>query len=529
VGQDQEAGANKHGRDAAPLAADALARESRAIVIALLDRLRQRVINALMEAGLSEDIAVRAADDAVDVLAASIADGERAARIVQAALERLQSGGGAAGSGLLGLAARGLVIAIDMSSGSVQITPPEIGVRNGAHAGAADPHLLHLLDFTDGEEGTAAPLAAAFAAIRAAAAEFPTARPGPSAPPSGKLAILPDAFGAALSARLAAAAPAMLAARPDLPAEISRVIVRAIAVATPAAQRPAPAEISRAIASLASAPVVQGNAGEIRLESPDLAVTVKPASGAITVRVGQAFVAFAPASLPAIAALPGAAVAPTVDLAPLPINDISPNIPIGKILERPSGIPFVPPEISDLPHNNDRPGPDAPGHRRDHAPLPGHASAIGEAELFSAFEKLRTHTVLRSVESAEAAEAGARLSRFTLDVAAEIGDAMPTAVPADAPGRFGRARTAASAGDPVPPREAGHPDASAMKPPVLPAWHAAGLLPGGVAAPAEPAAPAKRKKRPALPYHQDATDDSFTRELPKDFEGVVYASVFVSV
>ncbi len=530
AGHDQEAGARRNGRDPAPLAADALARESRAIAAALLDQLRQRVLASLVEAGLPENVAVRAAEEAVAVLANSIADnGENAARIVQAALERLQSGAAAPSNGLLSFAARGLVVAVDTETGAIDVTPPQVGVRAASTPRPADIGLPHLLDVTDGDEKAATPLAAAFAAIRAAAAEAPSAIAKAPSPVPGGLAILPDAFAAALGARLAAVAPNVLNAHPDASAAISRVIVRAIAATAPPSERPAPGEISRSIAALQPAAPGRSTSGDVRLESDGLSVRVRPSTGAVTVRVGQTSVAFAPASLPANAELPGTAVAVPLEVASRPVDEIASNFRVGPLLDRSTGLPFVPPAISDL-SASDRPISGSPAHRPEHAPLPGQAaSAVEEAELFGIFEKLRTAAVLRSVEATEAAETGTGISRFTFDIAAEIGDAVPSAAPVVAPGRFGRSRPAPAVGDPGPNRPDGHTDAATTKPPLLPAWHAAGLLPGAAAAPAEQPQPVRRKKRPSLPYRHDAADDALTREMPQDFEGVVYASVFVSV
>jgi hypothetical protein len=69
----------------------------------------------------------------------------------------------------------------------------------------------------------------------------------------------------------------------------------------------------------------------------------------------------------------------------------------------------------------------------------------------------------------------------------------------------------------------GYADATANLVPVLPPMYAAGRL----AAPADPAKP-RRVKPLRRRYQSLPPEDSFTREMPAGFEGLVFSSVVLS-
>ena len=535
---DQEAGAQNDGRSAARAADETLARETRTVVTALLDLLRQRVLAALLEAGLPDALAHESASRAVSALANALADdGEHAARIVQAVLDRLDAGKAVSDRALLQIAARGLTIVVNQATGRIDITGPDIRLEAATHAartaGAGEsPH--HLLDFTDGNEAKIAPVVAAFEAVRAAAtgAAEPGARTDSVAvATTTALVVAPNAFTAAIARQIETHAPGFAGTATDTAAAVSRIVATALPGAPVASGEFAIRTVVDAIGTLRPAPAEHGDAGDdvgngatIRLSSPALGIAFRPADGSVTVRIADRIVAFSPASLPVLASVPGhAATNIAISAASLPIREISPGMPAGVVLDEPTGVPFVPPEFDEFPSHRE-----APTNGRN--PPAGHAALRQSAEddllRLTNSAAMQNATILRSIERSATPEATAGITRISLDLNAVVGGAPTAAAPAERIGRLGRSVPAPAQGENGAKAPQGYTDAASSKPPVLPAWHALGSL--AAPAPAQPEA-ARPKKLPPRAYRRQLQDDAFTRDMLADYEGLVFSSVVFSV
>lgn len=530
---------------------DTLARDARATADALLNVLRSRVLSALTGLGVPDEIALKAADTATVQLATALAGESRhAVEIVHALLEQLQ-GGPAAGNStsperLLQLVAKGLTVIIDHQTGDVRVTPPRIDIAPGAaRSSPSTPH--HLLDFTDYSAEKAAPVLQALGAVQSAAnaaiaaagsaiAQPVTAGPGPSA-----VVVAPDAFVNSLTTPLAAALAAAPAAPfanvsvPDAALIVSRALSQVVsttlnnAIASP--NTVPVSEIMTAVRQLQ--PVATPNASaeaepdaRIVLSAGKVSVAFDTQNGAIAVQVGNHVTAYAPASLPATAAIAGG-VLPALDAASLPIRDISPRLPAGKILDRPSGVPFIPPAF-DQPLT---PGTPHPAGQTPTSHQPAQNAAAGAARTMDETLRhlgpgvMRNATVLRNVGAMAGADIPA-LTRIALDISAEIAPGAPVAVNPPQIGKFGLPKPAPAQTENGPVMKQGYADASANLAPVVPAVHMHGQLP-----------PEQRKKMPKqqqkrLPagkYESLAIEDAFSRDMPAAHQGLVFSSVVFSV
>ena len=508
-----------------------LVRESRAAVTALLELLYRRVHDSLADFGVDAETADRAAMRAVAELAATIGrESVHAARLVQAVLDRMDLRDSAVTAPpLLHIAARGLTIVIDRGNGTIDVTLPAVEIQTNGAAGAVSrpelPH--HLLDFTDADARQAAPAIAALSAVQAAASDAGRlAAAGTFAPPQGgpqsstrssATVVAPNAFAAPVAARLAQLLPGTPATA-DVGSTVSRVIAAAVTAALPAGDGPSVKSAVDAIASLNRIDAAPGQSrGRLLFASGDLRIGLQPADGAVTVAVGKRIVAVAPASLPANSLFSGTP--PVLDAASLPVKDISPTLPVGRVLDRPVGVPFVPPEIGSIPAAP--PATPAETHRAPAAS--GHAPAQSD-DAFRLLDRgaARNAVILRGVDVAMRPETGASVARMTLDISADFGPAPTSASPTETFGKLGRTPRTPLQGEPGPVMEKGYADAAAHLIPVLPAWHAAAPLPPADARPS-------RRKKPPHAYGNGSADDAFTRETPRDHEGLVFSSVVFSV
>lgn len=526
---DQEAARNPGEPAAARIADDTLARKAGETVAALLEILHDRVRTALASVGVPEALAEDAARQAVARLAEAIAShGEHAAKIVQAVLDNLASGNAPSDDALLHLAARGLTVAIDRLTGAVEVSAPDIDIRPATQPGTARPapaSVHHLLDVTDGDTANAAPLLAALDAVHAAVSGAADGRfvPAGGLAPAAALAIAPEALAAALAPRIAPHLDGTDAAARQAASTVSRVI--AAAMATPTDTRTVP--LDRVVAAAGALEAAPGDAlagdGRVVLASKDLSVALQPRDGSVTVRLGARVVAFAPASLPPATA--GAAPPPGIEAASLPIRDISPSIPAGTVLDEPTGVPFVPPEISDMPPPDPRKPADAPP-RAPSGPA-ANADAVETARLQATASRANL-TVLRAIEVHAAADGSAAITRVAFDLSAAIAAGPTAAARPEAHGRLGRSEAAPAQSEKGPVLENGYTDATASRLPVLPAWVAGAFLP-------EPDRREPERRKPARPPQRthaeesEPADDTFSREVPAGYQGPVQSSVGFSV
>lgn len=526
---------------------DTLARDARATVDALLALLHSRVLAALAGLGTPDETARKAADAATAQLAAAFAAESRlAVEIVHALLERADDA--ASPDHLLRIVARGLTVLIDHQSGAVQVTPPRIDIAPVAGAPtASEPH--HLVDFTDSDAEKVTPVLMALSAVQSAAAAAIAAadtvpRPlaaGSAGPAAAPVIVAPDAFVKPLTAPIAAAlatvpdAPFANLSAPDAASIVSRALSQVVSTTLNNAAVSATAvpvgEVMAAVRHLqpVAGPPASGDAGadsRIVLASGRVSVAFDPGNGAITVQVGDRVTAYAPASIAANGApLPG------LDAASLPDQRISSRLPVGIVVDRPSGVPFIPPEF-DPPDAPAKPGaPTAPATPpADRKPGQNAAAAAATLAAEQALRHLdhaamRNATVLRGVGAAAGAELPA-LARIALDISAEIAPGAPVAVNPPVIGKFGLPKPAPAQTEPGPVMKHGYADASANQVPVLPAVHLQGHLP-----PENRRKMAKKqqKRLPAGKYETVALDDAFTRDMPPGHQGLVFSSVVFSV
>ena len=550
------------GEQAAPEAqADeaAVVRDSKAAVEALLDLLHARVLAALTEAGLAAPVATAAADEAAAMLANAIAtDSRHAAQIVHAVTEKLLAGEDFAAPALLHLAARGLTVVVDPALGNprvaldaLEIAPPE-GVDPAPHH--------HLVDFTDGHSDDAAPILRVLAEVRETALAAVRRDPAAAGETAARRAaalpqaiVAPGVFAEALRGKIA---PELVAQ--GYPAEaagpyanaVSRLLVAALAQAetphgfgTLAAAHEAISRLSPAgepAAAPAAAPAESGAgaapaasaAGRIVLASGPLAVVVAPRDGAITVRIANQAVAVAPASLAPATAW----IAPLADVDALPLPEIPGARRAASPVSVEAAVPL--PAVAGLPaHAARNPAADeADGPAKPDVDTAKAAAAALDAETIRLIETAvaRNATLFRALLAAPSDGAPGRM-RISLDIGAYVGAAPPVPVDTARLGRFGLPHHAPTQGEKGPVHADGHEDATATKPPVVPAWHALGEMPRLTGH----KLPKPESRHRKLSYRNDAhaeadadalptPDDAFTRDMPEGFEGLVVKSVKVS-
>ena len=354
---EQEAARHNADPRTAPVAdSGALAREARETVQQILEMMRVRVLTALLDLDVPHADATTAAQTAASQLANAIAvDGRHAAEIVHALLERSLTASTDPAESLLLMTARNLTVIVDHETGDIRIELPTAKVKPVARP-VSGTDSLHLIDFTDRSPTQAAPALAALGAVQETARDagvFISSETAPGRPQSSNLLVAPSVFGEAVADRLSvlvrdgSVAPD-IAVR-DIAAAVSRIATATFAGAPDITKIPV-AELVSSLSRLeVVSPVPTGDtgAGKIVLNHGHVSLVADSGSGAVTVRIGQRVTAFAPASLsnPATAHSP----LPQLDVLPLPIHDIPASLPVGKVVETPGGLPFVPPEISDLP------------------------------------------------------------------------------------------------------------------------------------------------------------------------------------
>jgi hypothetical protein len=502
---------------------DTLARDARATVEALLNLLRSRVLSALTDLGISQEIALKAANSATVQLAGALAGESRhGAEIVHALLEKIQAGQSGGPEKLLQLAARGLTVLIDHQTGDVRITAPRIDVLPSAGAaapGRSTPH--HLLDFTDRNTQKAAPVLQALGEVQSVARniiatlEGNTAPPAPAVTPPSAVIVAPDAFVTALTVPLTAALRNTPAASttpytaPDAAQAISRALSGVIATTlnntVTAGNTVSVGEVMTAVRHLQ--PVeASGNDAKIVLSADKVSVALDTRNGAITVQVGNRVTAYAPASLPQ----PGTAIAPLegIAVASIPVDNISSRLPVGKILDQPAGVPFIPPAF-DKPVLPATPPP--PGQAPTATPPAQNAAAIAADETLRHLDPAaaRNATILRSIGPAPAADIPA-LTRIALDISAEVAPGAPVAINAPVIGKFGLPRPAPAQTENGPVLKHGYADASANLPPVLPAVH----MRGEVAPEDRRRAPKRKQQQKQLPPPENTRPSRWMTRSP---------------
>jgi len=525
-------------------AQEKLARSARETVTALLDLLRSRVAAALIDLGVPETLALKAADSAAAQLAAALAgDSRNAAEIVHALLDRLQSGAPESNHALLNIVANGITVVIDHESGDLRVTPPQISVTPTAPAANTASPASHLLDVTDSSAEKAAPVLRALDAVHATANAYaddiaagPSAKTIASTSPAAVF-IAPTAFVDALVPPLTAALqengtpPAIVG---DSARKISALLSRAVAttinltaeISSPAAAIPA-TEIMAAVARLKPVPLEDAaNTGAgsrpILLAAGRIAVAIDTANGAVTVQVGNRITSYAVTSAASpISAIPPL---PEIEAATLPVLDIPSGLHPGKVLDLPAGTPFVPPEIDDMPPVR------APHVPEPKKPLPTSASSAGA--IARALEEtlqhldpraLRNATIVHGMEAPSTSDMPA-LTRIALDLTAEIGPGLQNAVVPPPLGKLGLPQPAPGQTAAGPVRKNGYTDAAANLVPVLPPTYRRGDLIARQKKKAD-------KKQRLLPgqYQNVLGDDAMTRDMPPEHQGLVFSSVVFSV
>lgn len=504
----------------------ALAREARETVERVLETMRLRVLTALLDLDIPHPVASAAAQTAAAELANAISvDGRHAAEIVHALLERSLQTKSDPTASLLLMTARNLTVILDHDTGEVRIDLPATEIKPVQAPGPGlENH--HLIDFTDRSPAQAAPALAALAAVQETArnaAASPASSSGEARTLRSALRVEPAVFRDTIADRLTVLVKAG-AITPTIPIPDVTIALSQIAAATfagsPVASEVPVAEVVSSLSLLEKVnqqPTANATSGGILLSHGRVSVAADLQSGAVTLRIGQRVTAFAPASLsnPATAQAP----LPQLDVLPLPIQDIPASLPVGKVVDIPGGLPFVPPEISDLPTPGTPPAPaqtpDAGKANRTANATP--ASIENEPARMLDPAALKNATVVKQVEISSQGEQ-ARLTRVSLDMSAEISPGAHAAQQPAPVGGFGLPRPAPATGEdgPIVPR--GFTDASANLIPVLPAFHSRGLLP-------EAEKKAKPRKLPKNQYDQVLLEDSFRRDTPEGHEGLVFSAV----
>lgn len=526
-------------------AQEKLAQSARETVTALLDLLRVRVANALIELGVPETLALKAADTAAAQLATVIAgDSRHAAEIVHALLDRIQTGASDNTGQLLNMTAKGLTVIIDHASGDIRITPPRLDVTPVAPATPAVAPAPHILDVTDYSAEKASPALQALTVVQSTASAYAenaiTSAGGATVenPLPTALVVAPASFVEALVAPLTAALEITHSPQlsvPDTARALSAALSRAVAATvntTAAAGNAIPAtEIMTAVGQLQAVtgePSRNEAPGRIVLAAGKLAVAIDPANSAITVQLGNRVSTYAVGSV----ASPIAAIAPLpeIETAALPILDIPAGLPVGQVIDVPGATPFVPPEISDMPPTG---APQAPGQKTP-PPAPAQSTAAASSTAALALEEglqhldpaaLRNATIVRGMEAPTGSDLPG-LTRIALDLTAEIGPGTAGALAPQPIGKLGLPQVAPQQTAPGPVMKNGYPDAAANLVPVLPPTYRRGDLA------ARPRKKTDKKKQAQLPSGQYPTvmiEDAMDRDMPAGHQGLVFSSVVFSV
>lgn len=517
-------------------------------ITALLDLLRARVAAALLELGLPEALALKAADNAAAQLATTIAgDTRHAAEIVHALLDRLNAGAPDTADTLLNIVAKGMTIVIDHQTGDVRVTPPRIDVVSVASVKSAAAAPQHLLDVTDYSAEKATPVLQALNTVQSTASAYAqdvksgAAAPFVAGPTPAALLVAPTAFIEALTAPLTAALQTTAVqagstpqlAVTDTAKNISTVLSRAVATTintTFAAGNDIPVtEVMTAVSQLK--PVMSQSSGgsdtdsgRLVLAAGNLAVAIDTTNSAITVQVGNRITTYAVGS----AASPIAAIAPLpeIEAASLPILDIPAGLPIGRVLDLPVGTPFIPPEISDMPPAV---RPKIPGSQK---PLPASAQWAGSVAL--ALEEtmqhldpaaLRNATIVRGMEAPSGPDLPG-LTRISLDLTAEIGPGTQGAIVPPPMGKLGLPQPAPHQTAAGPVMKNGYTDAAANLVPVLPPTYRRGDL---ISKSKKKSDKKKQQQLPSGQYQNVMIEDAMTRDMPAGHQGLVFSSVVFSV
>lgn len=540
--------AARHKADTTPVtnpAQDKLAQSARETVTALLDLLRVRVANALIELGVPETLALKAADTAAAQLATAIAgDSRHAAEIVHALLDRMQTGAPDNTGRLLNMTAKGLTVIIDHGTGDVRITPPRLDVTPVAPATPAVAPAPHILDVTDYSAEKASPALQALNVVQSTASAYAQnagtaarATTAANTVPTA-LVVAPASFVDTLVAPLSAALESTQSAQlsvPDTAKALSTALSRAMATTvntTSAAGNVIPAtEIMTAIGQLQAVtdgPSTNGAPGRIVLAAGKLAVAIDSANSAITIQLGNRVSTYAVGSV----ASPIAAIAPLpeIETAALPVLDIPAGLPVGKILDVPGATLFVPPEISDIPP----PGASQTPGRKTPPPAPAQSTAAASSTAALALEEglqhldpaaLRNATIVQGMEAPSGSDLPG-LTRIALDLTAEIGPGTAGALAPQPVGKLGLPQVAPQQSAAGPVMKNGYTDAAANLVPVLPPTFRRGDLT------AQPRKKSEKKKQKQLPSGQYPTvmiEDAMGRDMPAGHQGLVFSSVVFSV
>ena len=524
-----------------------LAQSARETVTALIDLLRARVATALIDLGVPETLALKAAAGAAAQLAITIAgDSRNAAEIVHALLDRLQSGAPDTARALLNIVANGITAVIDHETGDVHVTAPRINVTPSATAANTASPAHHLLDVTDYSAEKATPVLQALSAVQSTANAYagdigsiPAGNARLSASPAAVF-IAPTAFIDALIPPLTAALQNMGAPQAlvkenarHISALLSRAVATTINVASANTSPQAVAgisatEIMAAAGQLKPVPDTangdrSADSARIVLSAGKIAVVIDTANGGVTVQVGNRITSYAVTS----AAPPIAAIAPLPEIqaASLPVLDIPSGLSPGKVLDLPAGTPFVPPEIDDMPPVG---APHVPEPKKNVPPPAPSAAAIAQAleENLQHLDPMamRNATIINGMEASSASDLPTR-TRITLDLTAEIGPGIQGAVIHPPMGKLGLPQAAPQQTAAGPVRKNGYTDAAANLVPVLPpTFRRCDLV-------------ARQKKKadktkPRLPsgrYQNFLADDAMTRDMPAGHQGLVFSSVVFSV
>lgn len=521
-----------------------LVQSARDTVTALLDLLRTRVANALIDLGVPETQALKAADSAAAQLAGTIAgDSRHAAEIVHALLDRLQSGASDTADSLLNVVANGLTVVIDHDTGEIRVTAPRVDIAAAAPAPASSAPAQHLIDVTDDSAQRPTPALQALNAVQSTAGAYAeeintssTSKAAPSA--SATLLVAPTAFIDALAAPLANAlqtAGAPQQAMTEITGRLSAALSRAIATTvntTPGGGNGIPAtEIMSAVSRLqpvtdAPSAEADGATGRVVLAAGNLAVAIDTRNSAITVQIGNRITSHTVSS----AASPISAIAPLpeIETASLPVLDIPSGLPAGRVLEVPAGTPFVPPEISEMPLPGARP---VPGPKKPH-PAPAQTAGAQSLSLDENLQHLdpavlRNATIIRAMEAPSGPDLPG-LTRIALDLSAEIGPGLQGAMVPPPVGKLGLPQAAPQQSAAGPVMKNGYADAAANLVPVLPPTYRRGDLTPKYKKKAEK----KKQQQRHLPSGQYQTvliEDAMSREMPAGHQGLVFSSVVFSV
>ncbi|MFT5487299.1 MAG: hypothetical protein ACI9JL_001036 [Paracoccaceae bacterium] len=542
--------AARHKADNTPTvnpAQEKLAQSARETVTALLDLLRARVATALIELGVPETQALKAADSAAAQLATTIAgDTRHAAEIVHALLDRLQAGTPDTANALLNIVARGITVVIDHQTGDIRITPPRIDLTPVTSATSAAVPTQHLLDVTDYSAEKATPVLQALNAVQSTASAYaqdvragvaPATVAGPS---PAALLVAPTAFVDALTAPITAALQAAVLQTGGTPQltvtdtakNISTALSHAVATTintTFAAGNGIPvADVMTAVSQLKPvAGQISGTSdtgnGRIVLAAGNFAVAVDTTNSAITVQVGNRITTYAVGS----AASPIAAIAPLpqIEAASLPVLDIPAGLPVGKVLDLPIGTPFIPPEISDMPATGTSP---LPGQKKPtQTPIQTAGSvALALEENLQHLDPsvLRNATIIRGMEAPSGHDLPG-LTRIALDLSAEIGPGVHGAVVPPPVGKLGLPQAAPQQTAAGPVMKNGYADAAANLVPVLPPTYRRGDL----VLKSKKKSDKKKQQLQSGQYQNVLIEDAMTRDMPAGHQGLVFSSVVFSV